>query len=238
METSGEDTRLRAAFQELAEELRAARDVDALHGMLARYAVTLVDGCDHAAVSVLDRGRMRTAAASDRVAEQLDDLQRETGEGPCIDAIADAAWEHHVDVSAEPDSPFLRLVHARTPVRSMLAFRLLDDADKRGALNLFSDTAGGFSDSAAEQAAILAAFATVATAGARHAGRNEQLTAALDSNRQIATAIGIVMASQHVTAEEAFDRLRRASQSLNRKLRDIASDLIADHQHRAQADGS
>jgi hypothetical protein len=56
-----------------------------------------------------------------------------------------------------------------------------------------------------------------------HAAHLEQ---ALRSSRTIGAAIGIMMASRAVGEEEAFDLLRQASQHSNRKLRDIAADLV------------
>lgn len=53
----------------------------------------------------------------------------------------------------------------------------------------------------------------------------EHLTSALESNRRIGMAMGILIAALRITPEEAFDRLRSASQNSNRKLRDIADDL-------------
>lgn len=56
--------------------------------------------------------------------------------------------------------------------------------------------------------------------------RIEHLQIALQTNRRIGMAIGILMADQKLTADEAFDRLRTASQHSGRKLRDIAEDVI------------
>jgi len=55
-----------------------------------------------------------------------------------------------------------------------------------------------------------------------------QLTFARDSNRRIGMAMGIVMTQRHVDEEDAFDVLRRISQNTNRKLRDVAEDVIRD----------
>lgn len=57
-------------------------------------------------------------------------------------------------------------------------------------------------------------------------GRTHNLESALDSNREIGMAMGIVMARSGCTRDDAFDRLRRASQDGNRKLRDIAADVV------------
>lgn len=54
----------------------------------------------------------------------------------------------------------------------------------------------------------------------------EQLRAALISNRRISMAIGILMRDQRIDEHQAFDYLRRTSQNANRKLRDVAEDVI------------
>ena len=56
--------------------------------------------------------------------------------------------------------------------------------------------------------------------------RADQLTEALESNRDIGAAIGILMAQHRITREQAFDLLRRASQRKNVKMRSIAHDVI------------
>lgn len=48
---------------------------------------------------------------------------------------------------------------------------------------------------------------------------------AVASNRQIGAAVGILMANHRLTEEQAFGRLRMASQHTHRKLRDIAAEV-------------
>lgn len=55
----------------------------------------------------------------------------------------------------------------------------------------------------------------------------ETLKVALLSNRRIGQAMGVIMATAKVTEDEAFDRLRQASQNQNRKLRHVADDVVA-----------
>ncbi len=52
------------------------------------------------------------------------------------------------------------------------------------------------------------------------------LTTALESNRDIGAAIGIVMMTRGVEPKAAFDLLRRASQSRHTKLRDVAREVV------------
>jgi len=56
--------------------------------------------------------------------------------------------------------------------------------------------------------------------------RANQVRAALDSNRLIGTAIGVLMASHRLTAAQGFQLLTRASQDSNRKLRDLAAMVV------------
>ncbi|WP_295696820.1 ANTAR domain-containing protein [Lapillicoccus sp.] len=52
------------------------------------------------------------------------------------------------------------------------------------------------------------------------------LQAALLSNRRIGVAVGIVMNELRITESAAFEALRRFSMDSNRKLRDVAEDVI------------
>ena len=52
------------------------------------------------------------------------------------------------------------------------------------------------------------------------------LRRALDHSRDIGAAVGVLMALRKVSREEAFDLLRRASQDQNRKLSDLALDVL------------
>ena len=57
-------------------------------------------------------------------------------------------------------------------------------------------------------------------------GREQQIRGALDTNRVIGTAVGIVMASYQLTAQQGFQLLVTASQNTNSKLRDIAARVV------------
>jgi AmiR/NasT family two-component response regulator len=53
------------------------------------------------------------------------------------------------------------------------------------------------------------------------------LEAALKSSRTIGAAIGILMESRSITADEGLAMLKQASQDSNRKLREIAAEIVA-----------
>ncbi len=58
-------------------------------------------------------------------------------------------------------------------------------------------------------------------------GRIDQLRTALDSNRVIGTAIGMLISAHRLNSSAAFGVLVRCSQRTNRKLRDVAADVVA-----------
>ena len=49
---------------------------------------------------------------------------------------------------------------------------------------------------------------------------------ALESRKTIDMALGVIIATRHCSPEEAFAFLSRTSQTHNRKLRELAKDLV------------
>jgi len=214
-------------FAVLAQQLRADRTPEEIYDTVVRSAVRLVDGCDRAGIGVLDGSEFTSAAATDDVMRLIDDLQNEVGEGPCLEASTDSVAQVDNDITTGSAWPALaKLVVERTPVRAMLAVPLVDEDRRTGALNVFADRPGAFTDDSVGQAAVLASFASVALAGARHSARADQLQEGLATNREIGAAVGILMATHRISSDEAFAMLSTASQRLNRKLRDIATGIV------------
>jgi GAF domain-containing protein len=217
----------REEFIDLARRLRDGHSVDEIQHVVVDSAVGLIDGCDRAAIGVLDGDTFHSAATTDDVMRLIDELQNEVGEGPCLEASADGIAQIDNDITAASKWPRLAaIVVERTPVRAMLAVPLLDEGQRSGALNVFADSTGAFDDGALSTAAILASFASVALAGARHSQRADQLAKGLETNREIGAAVGILMATHRISQDDAFDMLSKASQRLNRKLRDIATGIV------------
>lgn len=223
------DDGLAEAFALLARELHAESGPEKTHDRVTRAAVEVVDGCDHAAISLIHRrGRIDTVAATGEIPSRVDQIQYATQQGPCLDAIVEHDVYRIDDLAAESRWPdFSRRAFDETGVRSMLAFRLFLAEDTMGALNLYSVHVDAFTERSHVVGALLAAHAAVAMDAAQEKQHAEHLDNALLSNRRIGVAMGILMARGLVTEDQAFDLLRRASQYLNIKLRDIADTVIA-----------
>jgi GAF domain-containing protein len=217
----------------LAQVVYAPDDLDGVFTQLCRAAPLVVPGCDHASLMLRDSGRFATAAASDETARNIDQAEIELAEGPCMDAILEEAAQVDADLTSHSEWPKLAAwIVAHTPVRGSLGYRLMIGDNKVGALNLFSDTPGALTDVAVDQAAIFAAFASVAVTAARHNERAETLRAGLESNREIGKAVGLMMAFHKISDAEAFQMLRKASQDLNLKLADVAREVLDHHRGR------
>jgi GAF domain-containing protein len=212
------------AFAEIARALLAEGDVQHTLQKICDLAVETIDGCDHAGISFLKGKNVSTPAASDDVPRQVDVIQYEVGEGPCLDAIREHEVFETGDLGRERRWPhFATRAQRETGTTSMLCFRLFVEADTLGALNLLSKAGDAFGEESRTVGLVFAAHAAVALSNAMH---DEQMEEALQSRDLIGQAKGILMAREGVTADQAFDMLRRASQRLNVKLRDVAQSMV------------
>ena len=226
MTESGEG--LAAAFADIARQLQAEHTPEETQNRVTRAALSTVRGCDHAAISILRRrSGVHTVAATDDVATRVDAIQYDTGQGPCLDAIAGHEVYLIDDLLTDDRWPaFSRRAVEETGVRSMLSFRLFVEGDTIGALNMYARQPSAFDEHGHAVGAVLAAHAAIALRAARDQQHVGQLEDALRSNREIGMAMGVLMSQGRVTEDEAFALLRRASQFLNVKLRDVAAQVV------------
>ena len=221
------------AFRRLADLVYRGATFDTIHQAICDIALTAVPGCDHACVTTITAdGEPHQEAASDDTALLVDRLEWQTGEGPCVDAVLSDRYELDPDITSASVWPQLaRLVVEQTSVRGMAGYRIMDGTRKAGALNLYSDTPGALTAESARMGAVVAAFASVAlTAAAQHQSVSS-LREALDSNREIGKAIGMLMATHQLSDEEAFALLRKTSNELNVRLAVVAQKLLSRHGH-------
>lgn len=219
---------LAEAFADIARQLQTERTPEKTQNSITRAALVAVDGCDHASISIIRRhGGVHTVAATDEVPHRVDALQYDVGQGPCLDAIAQHETYLIDDLTTDQRWPaFSRRAAEETGVRSMLAFRLFVDGDTIGALNLYSRWPSAFDERGRAVGTVLAAHAAIALRAADDQQHVEQLEDALKSNREIGMAMGVLMTRGKVTEDDAFALLRRASQYLNVKLRDVAAQVV------------
>lgn len=224
-----------AALERLANALREAVSFpdgagpDAAMDAIVDQAAAGV-GVDDAwaTVSLLRTGRFRTVASSDDRAVRADLLQYEMGAGPCVDAVLEDTVNHSPDVDNDQRWPQWGAAAAgEVGVGSVLSHRLVllhDDAALAG-LNLYSPRRGAFDPTATAAGLLFATHAALLVSARLAEQKAEQLVRALESNREVGVAMGVLMERHGLTRDQAFDVLRVASQDSNRKLAEVALEV-------------
>ena len=159
-------TRLAVAFAEIARHLYQADDVDDVLTRIVFVAVSAVQGCDMASVTVRDDGGHRTVASTHAAATESDHAQYETGEGPCLDAVDEPrsctrrcspTGAGRRSAPARPNPASSRRSPTVSPRRAAVPAGSL-----AGSLNAYAGTPDAFDAEAQEIGLILAAHATLA----------------------------------------------------------------------------
>lgn len=162
------------AMADVARALQAEADPQHTLQRMVDLAVTTVAGCDYAAVSLFAPDRIYTPAASHEVALQVDLIQYDTDQGPCLSAIRDQDMYVIGDLRTEERWPaFITRATTASGVRSMLSLRLFVEGDNLGALNMYSRRPDAFDDSSIAVGRLFVAHAAVALSAATENERSE-----------------------------------------------------------------
>ena len=220
---------LTANLSETAQILFSAGGVHDTLEQVVAVAVHTIEGCDFAGLFLLEGGVVVTPVHTDQVVEEIDTLQRESGQGPCLDAIAQRVMVYGDDLQSDDRWASFGPAAAGQGIRSALALPLTANGTI-GAINLYARYPAAFGVVDRAKGVILASLASVALNAAHsledEERRIENLHSALSSREVIGQAQGILMERERILADQAFDVLRRASQYLNIKLREVAQTLV------------
>ena len=191
---------------------------------IVHAAVGTVPGAQHASISTITRGReVSTRAATDELPRAVDHVQYQSAQGPCLDTLYTQRTLRLADLTCETRWPDFTTRAAELGVGSMLSIQLYVDGEDLGALNLFSADTDAFGDESERVGLLFASHAAVAMAGAQ---AQDQLRQAMATREVIGQAQVILMERYQITGNRAFSVLVRISQQMNRKLREIAEELI------------
>jgi GAF domain-containing protein len=212
-----------------AQALFAAGSVTDTLASVVELAVATIDGCDFAGVFLLDGDIVTTPVHTDPFVVEIDALQNQFGQGPCLDAIRHRLIFYADDLSTDLRWPRFAPSAAAKGIRSVLALPLTSDAQP-GVLNLYAHFPVAFGVVDRAKASVLASLASLALSVAHshedEERRSENLHAALITREIIGKAMGILMERERISTDQAFDILRRASQRLNIKLKEVAQKLV------------
>jgi GAF domain-containing protein len=223
MAGNGTVDELAGRLSDLARRLQNEHSNDETLQAIVHAAVGTVPGAGYAALSVVEhRRRIYTRAGTADLVFKVDEVQYETGEGPCLSAVYEQQTVRLPDMTTETRWPKFTHRTAELGVLSMLSFQLFVQQDTLGALNLYSTDKNAFDDDSEHVGLLFASHAAVAMSGARE---QENLLKAIGARDLIGQAKGILMERHKVTADQAFAVLARASQQTNTKLVDVARGL-------------
>ena len=219
------DRDLAERLGDLARALQTEEDLGGTLGAMVHAALELIPGVAGASISVAQHRRtVESHAASGEMPRRVDELQQETGEGPCLDAAYEQRIVRVPDFHHEARWPRFAPAALEAGATSMLAFQLYTDGDVLGALNLYGAEVGAFTEESEEIGMLVAAHAAVAFAEAL---RISHLQEALATRDLIGQAKGVLMERFKITSQQAFVILTTVSSQTNTKLRDVAEQLAA-----------
>lgn len=216
-------------LQQLAEVLQTERTLGVALANIAEAATRSVPGCDAASIAISISGRPATAAMTGTIALELDLVQYDTDDGPCLTSFRTAS-ALRLDLYEEGERfPHIAVAARRIGVRAVLSVPAIWGGETIGTLNLYSRR-HPFDQSAETVAEVLAAQVAIAVSrsaefsAARAVVEEAQRNA--DDHSQIAVATGLLIASQDCTREQAEGLLRGAADQDERTILQIAQRII------------
>ena len=212
---------------------RSIADEDDLLNLLQRVveiAHDAIDGADSTGVTIDLGGRTYTAVHTDERTLRVDSEQYDAGDGPCLHA---SRTGQIVVVDAEDAVdrwPRFTAAAREEGIRSFLAAPLFTTELSLGSFNLYGRTRSAFDAFDAEVLELITTTVSRAIGDfARFKSAREvaeSLQRALETRAPIEQAKGMLMAIHGIDADQAFDLLRKQSQTTNTRLHTVASDLV------------
>lgn len=210
--------------------LRTQRTLPAQLEAVVDIVKRTVPACDAAGIVLLVDGEPTSVAVSDRLTIEIDLVQYETGEGPCLSALHDGDVVR-IDI-LEKDSRFTRFAPGALDhgLQSVLSTPLTANGRHVGALNMYSMHANAFDAQTTEAVRPMAEYAGHAIACsplyAYSLDMVDGLVEDLETRAIIGQATGVLMARQEKSSEDALDLLRALAMRSGESLRTVAEWVI------------
>ena len=226
-----DDQPLQAALAHLAGLDHGSHDLPAVLQQVCELARDTIPAATDVSVTLLRHDRAFTAAQSSERALRLDEAQYAGGHGPCVDVAQATGLISVPDLAQETRWPAFCQQALEAGIGGSLSVSLPIQEAMVGALNLYAEQTGAFDERSIEVAQSFAGYAAVAIANSHRlddaTSLVESMRSAMVSRATIEQAKGIIMSREQVDEDTAFAMLSTVSQNSNRKLRDVAQELIA-----------
>jgi GAF domain-containing protein len=213
----------------VALDLRS-NTVETVLQTVAELAVDSTLGGAAASVTLMKGNGASTFASTGPLATALDETQYEQGYGPCLDAVLASDAMDMRDATAETRWPKFTPVAIEHGVLCSFSLPIPVLESVAAGLNVYATRKDAFSETDRDTLRDLVGFAGAAIANMHLYESSktlvEQMRTAAESRAVIDQARGILMAQHRCGPEEAFAILRTTSQRANRKIRDIATEIV------------
>ena len=170
-------------------------------------------------------------ATTDRDGWEADQVEFDAADGPCYEVLVKDAAFDGINLRTERRWPAWSAVADLLGFASAAAVGADVEPGQKLVLNGYHVSDAFLDQAAVDQAQQfideLAFTLPIALRIARQATEVSQLQEALVSRSTIDQALGVLMAQNRCTADQAFGILRRASQNRNITLRDVAAGIIS-----------
>ena len=219
------------AFVDLSTELVNDYDMLEMLAQLTRNCASLLDVASAGLLLADPRGVLHLAAASSERTQELELIQLQRDEGPCLDCYRSGAAVTVPDMAAEQARwPQFSRAALGAGFKSVHAVPMKLRGNVLGALNLFGESVGRLEDSDLDLAQALAHVACVAIVNEKsasdHLTVNSQLQHALTSRIVLEQAKGVIANALGLEIDDAFMVLRGYARDHGRKLSEIAHEVV------------
>jgi GAF domain-containing protein len=216
---------------ELADSLVDDFDVLELLTLLTDRSVEVLGVAAAGIMLVSPEGELGVMASSNEATRVLELFELQCQEGPCLDCYRTGAPIIAADLTtADGRWPHFSVESLRAGFRSVHALPMRLRGTTIGALNLFRHGAGILDESDGRAAQALADVATIAILQNRALlvaqVVNDELQNALQSRIVIEQAKGVLAERAAIDVEQAFTMIRSFARNHNRRLLDVAHDVI------------
>lgn len=224
------DHRAADVFDRLATFVVGEHSLQGSLQLVVDLAASALSGVDGVGITLMKKGKYLTAVSTTPKVVELDQLQYDLKAGPCLQAIRDAEMQLTRSLLIEDRWPEYASKALYAGAMSILAIPIEGPGEVLGAINFYSSRENAFTDNDIAIAKSLNARSSVVLINVKRYEESTELAAqlqeALQSRAVIDQAKGVLMATEHLSADEAFEKLKALSQRVNIKVRDLATGIV------------
>ncbi|HSU37010.1 MAG TPA: GAF and ANTAR domain-containing protein [Propionibacteriaceae bacterium] len=206
---------------------------------VAQCASRAIPGASGVGLTLIEKGRADTIVATESFVTEMDAVQYDLKQGPCITAVADEQPIISGSIASDPRWPEFGPQSAGCGVQSSLSIPLITSDGVIGSLNVYAHEKNVFDDRAALLGGYFGVPAAIAVQNAQILAESKRLALhlrkALSNRITVERAIGVLMTRSGESPDEAMAKIRTISHTEHKKIDLVAQDIVDTAVRRAHA---